>query len=230
MSERPTWRRGRGLLLLLLIGIPAQVATAAPANGSRVLSREERTELQKIFWLAQPAPRIDALPAPRGSADPPLTPAVAVESCQVEVVAARPLGLADAAVARVFSVGVSAASLTPEERHQADTLLQAMIAWPAGVSVTTFDDIQALLALETARDLLGCNDVSCLAEIGGAIGADYLVQSSVGELGGRLVVSARIVEPTTAQVRAQVIVEAPSAGCLPIALRRAGTELVSGPR
>jgi hypothetical protein len=40
-------------------------------------------------------------------------------------------------------------------------------------------DIEQMLALEAMKESIGCNEVSCLAEIGGALGADYLVTGSV---------------------------------------------------
>ena len=45
-------------------------------------------------------------------------------------------------------------------------------------------DAEALLKVETARDLLGCDEVTCMTEIGGAIGADYVVRGNVGPLSG----------------------------------------------
>src|SRR5690349_9579681 len=44
-------------------------------------------------------------------------------------------------------------------------------------------DIEQMLRLEQMKDAVGCGDVSCLAEIGGALGADYLVSGSLVDVG-----------------------------------------------
>ncbi|MBI3179216.1 MAG: PEGA domain-containing protein, partial [Deltaproteobacteria bacterium] len=40
-------------------------------------------------------------------------------------------------------------------------------------------DIRQMLAMEAAKQAVGCDDVVCLAEIGGALGADYMISGSV---------------------------------------------------
>jgi hypothetical protein len=40
-------------------------------------------------------------------------------------------------------------------------------------------DIEQMLQLEAMRESVGCSDVACLAEIGGALGADYMVTGSL---------------------------------------------------
>ncbi len=50
--------------------------------------------------------------------------------------------------------------------------------------VITSDAIRAMLALEKQKQMLGCTEASCLAEIGGALGVDYLVSGRVTALGG----------------------------------------------
>ena len=40
-------------------------------------------------------------------------------------------------------------------------------------------DINQMLALEAMKDRVGCDSASCLAEIGGALGADYMVSGSI---------------------------------------------------
>jgi hypothetical protein len=44
-------------------------------------------------------------------------------------------------------------------------------------------DIKQMLAMEAMKQMLGCDDSACLAEIGGALGADYMVGGSVMLLG-----------------------------------------------
>jgi len=59
-----------------------------------------------------------------------------------------------------------------------------------GVSVLADSDISALLGVEKRRQMTtGCTDSGCLAELGGALGADRVVHGSVGKVGQSLVVN-----------------------------------------
>src|SRR5881398_1613253 len=48
--------------------------------------------------------------------------------------------------------------------------------------VISSSDVTQLLGFERQRQLLGCKEDSCLAELGGALGVDYLVTSQLGKL------------------------------------------------
>jgi TolB-like protein len=68
--------------------------------------------------------------------------------------------------------------------------------------VTSTADIRRVLDLERQRQLLDCGDGSCLAELGGALGVDYVLSVTVGRLGGAFVVNASLLEAGSAVVRA----------------------------
>jgi hypothetical protein len=51
-----------------------------------------------------------------------------------------------------------------------------------GFQVITPTDIGAALGLERQKQILGCTESSCLAEIGGAMGADYIVHGEMAAL------------------------------------------------
>ena len=61
-------------------------------------------------------------------------------------------------------------------------------------------DIVAMVEAEEAKQLAGCDDVMCLAEIGGALGADLSVLGSVGALGDAYVVSLKVIDSRKATV------------------------------
>ncbi len=48
--------------------------------------------------------------------------------------------------------------------------------------VVTSDAIRSMLAFEKQRQMLGCSDAGCMAEIGGALGVDWLVSGKVTRL------------------------------------------------
>jgi len=54
-------------------------------------------------------------------------------------------------------------------------------------------DIQAMLGFEKQKDILGCTDAACLAEIGGALGVDRLLVSQIGKVGNTYVVNIKLI-------------------------------------
>src|SRR5262245_55246874 len=69
----------------------------------------------------------------------------------------------------------------------------------AGKTVLGQSEISSMLALERQRDLLGCaSDVSCLAEIGGALGAGLLAVGSVGRVGSVFVINVKLLDTNAA--------------------------------
>ncbi len=54
-----------------------------------------------------------------------------------------------------------------------------------GFSVVSQADVAAMLAYQKARVMLGCSDEGCLAELGGALGADYVLAGEVAVVGTR---------------------------------------------
>ncbi|MEL6547673.1 MAG: hypothetical protein AAFQ82_23820, partial [Myxococcota bacterium] len=61
-------------------------------------------------------------------------------------------------------------------------------------------DLEALLNAEQQRDLLGCDDVSCIAEIAGAMNTDYLLRSTVGRVAGEHAVHLSLIDQKSTDV------------------------------
>jgi len=72
------------------------------------------------------------------------------------------------------------------------------LAQTGSVQVIARQDVQALLGFEKHKQQLGCIEQGCLAEIGGALGADYVVSGQVGKLGDQFRVSLIAVDAKTA--------------------------------
>lgn len=72
-------------------------------------------------------------------------------------------------------------------------------------------EIGEMLSFEAQRQLLGCDDQSCIEEIGGALGVDEIVTGGIGRLGGTSmltirrpnVIEARVVGSFTRRVEAK---------------------------
>lgn len=56
------------------------------------------------------------------------------------------------------------------------------------------DDINAMLGFERMKDVVGCSDVACAAEIGGALGVSHLFFGKVGRLGDELILSLTLID------------------------------------
>jgi hypothetical protein len=74
-----------------------------------------------------------------------------------------------------------------------------------GTSVLTDADVAALLGVEKRKQLLtGCSDAGCLAEIGGALGADRVIHGTVGRVGASLLINIASLDARKARSAASV--------------------------
>jgi len=64
----------------------------------------------------------------------------------------------------------------------------------------SMDDIRRMLQHEEKKMLMGCDDISCLAEIGGALGVDFLLAGGVGKIGKTYVVNLKLIDVRQVQV------------------------------
>jgi len=65
-------------------------------------------------------------------------------------------------------------------------------------------DIKSMIGFEQVKDKLGCDDTSCLVEIGGALGVDYIVVGNFGRLGNQFLVNLKLINPRKARVDAGI--------------------------
>ncbi len=65
-------------------------------------------------------------------------------------------------------------------------LLCVELSHTKGIETRCKSDIDTLLQHTSNRQLLGCRDDGCLAELSNALGADYILHGSISKLGGTL--------------------------------------------
>jgi TolB-like protein len=70
-------------------------------------------------------------------------------------------------------------------------------------------DIKAMLGFEGVKASLGCTDVSCVAELGGALGVDYLVSGVLGRLGSKILITAKLIDVKNMNVVRRASVKMP---------------------
>ncbi|MEO1171777.1 MAG: PEGA domain-containing protein, partial [Myxococcota bacterium] len=94
--------------------------------------------------------------------------------------------------------------LDEETSKNLTTVLTGSLKQIQGADVVSQEDIRSMLELEATRQSLGCTEMSCIAEVGGALGVDRMISGSVGLMGDRYVVSLRLINPRESKVEARV--------------------------
>jgi len=89
--------------------------------------------------------------------------------------------------------------LDPRAAGTLTTVLTADAA-RVGFDVISQADITAMLAFQKQRQMLGCTDDGCLAELGGALGADFVLSGEAAVVGSRNHVSLVMVDAKKAKV------------------------------
>jgi hypothetical protein len=83
-----------------------------------------------------------------------------------------------------------------------DLLLDSLLS-RHGIRALGPSDARAMLSAEQQKQLLGCKDESCMTELAGALGADWLIAGTVGKLEDLYVVSLQLIDARKARVTAR---------------------------
>jgi hypothetical protein len=67
-------------------------------------------------------------------------------------------------------------------------------------SVIGSSDVADMISAEQRKQALGCDEDSCLAELGGALGVPYLLTGSLGSVGGRFMLNLKLLAVDEAKV------------------------------
>jgi hypothetical protein len=70
--------------------------------------------------------------------------------------------------------------------------------------VTSSAALAALLKHEESKQLLGCVEVSCFADVGAVLGAEWLVSGTVSKLGERPVLTLRLLDVKASRLANQI--------------------------
>jgi hypothetical protein len=73
-----------------------------------------------------------------------------------------------------------------------------------GISVVGMDEVRAMLSHEAEKQLVGCVEDSCLAEIAAALGADTILVGSASRVGDQHFFGLRRIDQNSATVKGQV--------------------------
>jgi hypothetical protein len=119
------------------------------------------------------------------------------------LVAGRGLAV-ESAPRRMLVLPLQAKAGVPRARVEAlDVFLTTEARRVPGYAVLSTGDLERMLTLEQQRQMVGCQESSCLAEVAGALNAEEVLAGTVGRLGAReLVLTLTRVEPRTARALA----------------------------
>ncbi len=116
---------------------------------------------------------------------------------------AQPFTLAtsEAAPVKVAVLDLAASGVDSEVAGNLTRVVALELKEIQGMSVIASEDIRAMLELEAQKQLAGCGDASCLAEIGGALGVEYLISGNIGLVGDAFLVQLTLIDIQTAEIR-----------------------------
>ncbi len=135
------------------------------------------------------------------------------------VLALAPAARADAPVARwkLLVLDVNAPDLEKSQAETLTTFIAARAARFPALDVTSATDIRDMAALEADKQQMGCDQgsTSCLAEIAGAMGADFVLSTHAGKLDGVIVVALQLFDARVASGEGRASVQGWSLAELP---------------
>lgn len=113
-----------------------------------------------------------------------------------------------AAQAKKVKVAVLEIRALGTEASKAELLSEVALTEAAsmrGFDVIGKSDINSIIGFEKQKQVIGCSDDStCLAEVGGALGVDFILVGSLGRLGSLYRLDLKLVETKKAKVRGRI--------------------------
>ena len=172
--------------LLALLMLPAFVH-AAP---------KKRVQ-KKAPAVVQSAPASPA-PPPSPVIEPAPAPAVA------PIVPASPFGATDKLKVVVMDLRASS-ELPPDFIASLSSLMARELEQLGPFAATAAQDVLQMVTFESMRQSLGCDaGASCLAEIGGALGADYMVSGNLSVIGGAYLLQLQLMDLRASDIVARI--------------------------
>ena len=85
-----------------------------------------------------------------------------------------------------------------------ETIISKLDASQRFSTIISGSDMRDMIDLEAQKSALGCEQDSCLAELGGALGVPYMMVSNLGRFGGQFILNIKIVSVEEAKVLGRV--------------------------
>lgn len=163
-SEEMYFDQGRNDLLLYR---DSQLGEFLASGRQAVIDAEAQAAAAPAQPQANPPPAPVTFPEPSAKA-------LELAGVKVAVMPLGTKGTADPSIVEVID----------------DLLLSSLQRAFAGkMQLVSKTDIDTMLGFETVKDLMGCDDLMCTANIAGALGVDTIIAGKVGALGAKYVLS-----------------------------------------
>ncbi|MBI5528661.1 MAG: hypothetical protein HY897_20210 [Deltaproteobacteria bacterium] len=174
----------RLLVSVTVLGTLAVCASTADAQAKGKKSETKKGKAPaKVEQKAEPQPKTEPAPAP--------APVPAAPRRQV--------------VTRVAVYDMSSAGdIKPRTAVIVSEAVLAEIRKLDGVSAVGMKEIMEMLAFEQKKQFVGCDSVSCLVELAGALGVDELVTGNLGALGDSHVITIKRMDLASAETKKSV--------------------------
>lgn len=104
---------------------------------------------------------------------------------------------------RAIRIAVRPMEASPDDARLGRVLDDALVAEMRklkGASVIGLDEVKAMLDLEAQKQLTGCTEASCIAEIASALGADVLIIGQIAMVNGERIFGLKRIDQQTATV------------------------------
>lgn len=110
------------------------------------------------------------------------------------VLVAVPVYATQAESRKVVVLPLQASRMDADTTGVLNELLAAYVRHAGGYDVIAKADIDAMLGLENLKDELGCDNATCAAEIGGALGAELLISGRAARLGDSVILILKLID------------------------------------
>ncbi len=134
---------------------------------------------------------------------------------------------------RLLVLDLSGESVAEQERRTLTSLIGVELSTLVDYDVVTARDIEKLMTVEKDRQMVGCVDASCLAEIADAMGTERVVFGEIGKLGTSYLMTLSLFDSLQARATQRVVIKADAvevfAEKMNPALRKLCADLLSGP-
>lgn len=155
--------------------------------------------------LAQAAPRKKARAPKPAQVVQPSAPAVTSEPAPYIPPSGSGSAFGDTTKIKVAVMDLrSGADIPPELAASMTQLIPQELSRMGPFTAVAMQDVLQMINFESVRQGLGCDSTSCFAEIGGALGADYLVSGNLVVVGGSYLLQLQLMNMHDNQIAARV--------------------------
>lgn len=109
---------------------------------------------------------------------------------------------------RLLVLELTGEAVPKTERRTLTTLIGVEVAGMVDYDVVTTQELEKLLTVEKDRQLLGCLDASCLAEVADAMGTERIIFGEAGKIGTTYLLTLSLFDSIAARATERVVIKA----------------------